>query len=149
MPRSSRRTVPAFCNRCGTSLADEAEEVAEIVAGRLVVASRPRPTCRNCATTQTELAPPQRCSTCGDEYDAGGIDWQSDEHSVAYNCTCPQGHTVAGTTHARGVSRAVAVPGGALEVTRRRVRVRRRCCCTAARGSATSSSRSRCSWPTT
>ena len=58
--------------------------------GRLVVTSRPRPTCRNCATTQTELAPPQRCSTCGDEYEAGGVDWQSDEHSVAYNCTCPR-----------------------------------------------------------
>ena len=40
-------TDEAFCNRCGRSLADEAEEVAEIVAGRLVVASRPRPTCRN------------------------------------------------------------------------------------------------------
>jgi hypothetical protein len=91
-------TVPAFCNRCGRSLADEAEEVAEIVAGRLVVGSRPRPTCRSCATTQTELAPPQRCSTCGEEYDPAGVDWQSDEHSVAYNCTCPQGHTVAGTT---------------------------------------------------
>jgi hypothetical protein len=89
--------IPAFCNRCGASLADEAVHYTRFVGGRLVTEARPKPTCRACSQREPALAPPRRCSTCGAEYADGGVDWVSDELSMAYHCTCPHGHTVAGT----------------------------------------------------
>jgi hypothetical protein len=89
--------IPAFCNRCGRSLAAEAVTYTRFHGGRLITETRPKPRCRRCSAETSELVPPQRCSTCGAEYALGAVDWQSDELSIAYHCTCPQGHTVAGT----------------------------------------------------
>jgi hypothetical protein len=89
--------IPAFCNRCGRSLASEAVAHTRFLSGHRITETRPLPTCNTCRAELTALAPPVRCSTCGVEYDAGSVDWQSDELSIAYHCTCPRGHTVAGT----------------------------------------------------
>jgi hypothetical protein len=89
--------VPAFCNRCGASLADEAVASTLFLGGRLVTTLRPRPTCRACQAKANALTPPERCSTCGTAYEPASMEWLSDERSLAYTCTCPHGHTVAGT----------------------------------------------------
>jgi hypothetical protein len=89
--------VPAFCNRCGRSLAGEAVSYNHFFGGRLITAARPKPTCRACRELDQALVPPLRCSTCGEIYEEGTVDWQSDELSIAYHCTCPRGHTIAGT----------------------------------------------------
>jgi hypothetical protein len=88
---------PAYCNRCGRSLEGEEVSFAEFLGGRRVTTRRPRATCQACAAARQALEPPRRCSTCGDQYDPSDMEWLSDERTLAYTCTCPQGHTVAGT----------------------------------------------------
>jgi hypothetical protein len=88
---------PAYCSRCGTPLGDDSVSVAKFISGRRVTVSRRLPTCAECRERGEELAPPQRCSSCGAEYQPEGVSWTADERTLAYTCTCPYGHTVSGS----------------------------------------------------
>ena len=89
--------IPSYCNRCGRSLAGESVAHDVHLSGKRVTTRRPPPTCPTCAAS-VALAPPQRCSTCGTEYEPDGVEFAQDERTLAYTCTCPHGHMVSGTS---------------------------------------------------
>ena len=53
--------IPAFCNRCGRSLADEAVAHTRFMGGRRITENRPQPTCHACRAELSALVPPTRC----------------------------------------------------------------------------------------
>jgi hypothetical protein len=87
--------VPTYCQRCGAELAGESRSVGRMIGGRHVELHRPLPICHACAA-EPGLVPPVRCSQCGETYQAGQVEWQSDELALAYTSTCVNGHTVSG-----------------------------------------------------
>ena len=88
---------PAYCLRCGTTLTDTTHEHTNFIGGRRITSRRTSPTCPACTGM---LEPPVRCSACGDPYAPEQVEWASDEQSLAYTCTCPNGHSVSGTLRA-------------------------------------------------
>jgi hypothetical protein len=87
--------VPSFCQRCGAALADESRIVGRMIGGRHVELRSPLPICGACAS-EPGLVPPVRCSQCGEVYQPGEVEWQSDELALAYTCACANGHSVSG-----------------------------------------------------
>jgi hypothetical protein len=87
--------IPAYCNLCGRSLADESVEHATYLGGRRVTSRSPPARCAECRRAEP-LAPPRCCSTCGEEYPEGALGWQADERSIGYAGTCANGHIISG-----------------------------------------------------